>query len=311
MPSKTLILDPLTLRGRELLLCSDQLDGIVGEWDFRHTDLDEEHQIADMSAGPALVPPLDGADDFVGADVIVVASDGWSSRHEHLLAHLDNNPGIFLLDLTGLENLRDRTTPSIGDVGPDSRQLRVAHPALFATSRVVEVLSHLGALRGSLAVFDPASAFGREAIEILARQAAQRMQGAQADDRIHGHVLAFNAVAVESDELQEDASLILPDLPLAITRTLSGSFHGHLAHLGLSFEHRVEPEDLRNVLAQAEGIEIESLPISLDSVPDRDHVVVTPPSLSPDGTQLALTMMADGLRVGGALTAVEILERLL
>ncbi len=311
MPSKTLILDPLTLRGRELLRCSDQLDGIVGEWDFRHTDLDEEHQIADMSAGPALAPPLEGADDFVGADVIVVASDGWSSRHEHLLAHLDNNPETILLDLTGFEDLRDRTTPSIGDVGPDSRQLRVAHPALFATSRVVEVLSHLGALRGSLAVVDPASAYGREAIEILARQAAQRMQGTQADDLIHGHVLAFNAVAVESDELQEDASLVLPDLPLAITRTLSGAFHGHLAHLGLSFEHRVEPDDVRDALAQAEGIEIDSLPISLDSVPDRDHVVVTPPSLSPDGTQMALTMMADGLRVGGALTAVEILERLL
>ncbi len=127
--------------------------------------------------------------------------------------------------------------------------------------------------------------------------------------QIHGHVLAFNAVAVESDELQEDASLVLPDVPLAVTRTLSGSFHGHLAHLGLSFEHRVEPDDVRDVLTQTEGIEIESLPISLDSVPDRDDVVVTPPSLSPDGTQLALTMMADGLRIGGALTAVEILER--
>jgi len=311
VPSKTLILDPLTLRGRELLLCSDRLDGIVGEWDFRHTDLDEEHQIADMSAGPALVPPLEGLDDFVGADVIIVASDGWSSRHEHLLAHLDNNSDTILLDLTGFENLRDRTTPSIGDVGPDSRQLRVAHPALFATSRVVEVLSHLGALRGSLAVVDPASAHGREGIEILARQATQRAQGAQADDRIHGHVLAFNAVAVESDELQEDASLILPDLPLAITRTLSGSFHGHLAHLGLSFEHRVEPDDVRDVLAQAEAIEIDSLPISLDSVPDRDLVVVTPPSFSPDGNQLAMTMMADGLRIGGALTAVDILEGLL
>jgi len=311
VPSKTLILDPLTLRGRELLRCSDRLDGIVGEWDFRHTDLDEEHQIADMSAGPALVPPLEGPDDFIGADAIVVASDGWSSRHEHLLAHLDNNPETILLDLTGFEDLRDRTVPSVGDVGPGSRQLRVAHPALFATSRVVEVLSHLGALRGALAVVDPASAYGREAIKILARQAAQRMQGEQADDRIHGHLLAFNAVAVESDELQEDASLILPDLPLAITRTLSGSFHGHLAHLGLSFERRVEPDDVRDVLAQAEGIEIESPPISLDSVADRDHVVVTPPSISPDGTQLALTMMADGLRVGGAQTAVEILESLL
>jgi len=311
VPSKTLILDPLTLRGRELLLCSDQLDGIVGEWDFRHTDLDEEHQIADMIQGPALVPPLEGLDDFEGADVIVIASDGWSSRHEHLLTYLDNNPETILLDLTGFENLRDRTTPSTGDVGPESRQLRVAHPALFATSRVVEVLSHLGAVSGSLAVVDPASAYGREAVEILARQATQRVQGAKIEDRVHGHILAFNSIALESDALQDDASLILPDLPLAVTRTLSSSFHGHLAHLGLSFERRVEPDDVRDVLAQAEGIEIESPPISLDSVPDRNHVVVTPPTLSPDGSQLALTMMADGLRIGGALTAVEILEALI
>ncbi|MCW8984327.1 MAG: hypothetical protein OQK55_03220 [Thermoanaerobaculales bacterium] len=311
MPSKILILDPLTLRGRELLLSSDRLDGVVGEWDFRHTDLDEEHQIADMIQGPALVPPLEGSEDFNGADVIVIASDGWSSRHEHLIAHLDDNPETILLDLTGFENLRDRTTPSVGDIGPDSRQLRVAHPALFGTSRVNEVLSHLGALGGSLAVVDPASAYGREAIEILARQATPRAQGAPVDDRVQGHVLAFNEVAIESDDLQEDASLILPDLPLAITRTLSGSFHGHLAHLGLSFERRVDPEEVRDVLVQAEGIEIDSLPLSLDSVPDRDHVVVTPPSLSTDGTQLALTMMADGLRVGGALTAIEILEGLL
>lgn len=311
MPSKTLILDPLTLRGRELLNCSEQLAGIVGEWDFRHTDLDEEHQIADMMEGPALVPPLEGPEDFGGADVIVVASDGWSSRHEHLIAHLDVNPEAILLDLAGFENLRDRTTPSTGDVEPDSRQLRVAHPALFAASRLVEVLSHLGAVSGSLAIVDPVSAYGREAVEILAQQAIQRVQGAQAEDRIHGHILAFNSVAVENDELQEDASLLLPDLPLAVTRTLSSSFHGHLAHLGLSFGHRVEPDDVRDVLAQAEGIEIESLPMSLDSVVDRDEVIVTPPSLSPDGTQLALTMMADGLRVGGALTAVEILEGLL
>jgi len=311
VPSKILILDPLTLRGRELLLSSDRLDGVVGEWDFRHTDLDEEHQIADMIQGPALVPPVEGPDDFNGADAIVIASDGWSSRHEHLLAYLDDNPETILLDLTGFENLRDRTTPSIGKVGPESRQLRVAHPALFGTSRVNEVLSHLGALGGSLAVVDPASAYGREAIEVLARQATQRAQGAPVADRVHGYVLAFNEVAIEGDDLQEDASLLLPDLPLAITRTLSGSFHGHLAHLGLSFERRVDPEEVRDVLAQAEGIEIDSLPLSLDSVPDRDHVVVTPPSLSPDGTQLALTMMADGLRIGGALTAVEILEALI
>lgn len=311
MSSKILILDPLTLKGRELLSCSDRLQGIVGEWDFRHTDLDEEHQIADMVEGPALVPALDGPDDLAGADVIVVASDGWSSRHDHLIAFLDENPDANLLDLFGFEDLRGRTNPSIGDVGPDSRQVRVAHPALFATSRVVEVLSHLGALRGSLAVVEPASEYGREGIKILARQAAQRVQGSQADDKIHGHVLAFNAVAVASEELQEDASLLMPDFPLAVTRTLSGSFHGHLAHLGLSFERGLEMDEVRDALTQTEGLEIESLPASLDAVVGRDRVAVTPPCLSADGTQLALTMMADGLRVGGALTAVEILKALI
>jgi hypothetical protein len=311
MSSTMLILDPLTLKGRELLSGSDRFEGFVSEWEFRHTDLDEEHQIADLSAGPELVPPLDGADDLGRADVIIVASDGWSSRHDHLLTHLDSNPDTLLVDLAGFEQLRDITIPSIGEVTPGSRQLRVAHPALFATARVVEVLSYLGTLGGSLAIVDPASAFGREGVETLARQAAQRVQGAQVDDRIQGHVLAFNTVAVDSDDLQEDASLLLPDLPLAITRTLSGCFHGHLAHLSLNFEHRIEAESVQDALAQAGGLRIDSLPLSLDSVPDQDQVVVTQPRLSPDGMQLALTMMADGLRLAGALTAVEILEGLL
>ncbi len=311
MPPKILILDPLTLKGRELLGCADRLEGIVGAWEFRHTDLDEEHQIADLTTGPALVPSLEAPEDLEGADAIVVASDGWTSGHDHLLAHLDRDQTTMLLDLGGFEQLRDRSTPSIGDADIDLRHLRVAHPALFATSRVMEVLSPLSALRGTLAVVDPVSAFGREAIEILARQAAQRVQGAQVEEQIHGQILAFNAVAVESDELQEDASLLFPDLPLAVTRTLSGHFHGHLAHLGLSFEQRLDGGDLRDALSQAEGLVIESLPVSLDGVPDRDEVIVTPPWISPDGKQLALTMMADGLRVGGALTAVEILQAIL
>ena len=98
MPSKTLILDPLTLKGRELLRYSDRLDGIVGEWDYRHTALDDEHQIADLSSGPALVPPLENAEEFDGADVVVVASDGWSSRHDHLLDYLDDHPETGVID---------------------------------------------------------------------------------------------------------------------------------------------------------------------------------------------------------------------
>ena len=70
----------------------------------------------------------------------------------------------------------------------------------------------------------------------------------------------------------------------------------------------MEPGEICEALSQADGVQISEFPVSLDSVPDNDWVQVTAPVISPDGTQLALTTMADGLRVGGALTAIDILE---
>jgi len=311
MPTKILVLDPLTLAGKGFLSFHQRLGNIGGELDFRHTALDDEHQIAEIGAGPALVPPLDAPEDLVDADVIVVASDGESSRHEHLLAFLDDNPGQAVIDITRVGFLDDRTQPSIGTELSESRQLRVAHPAIVATSIVVEALAHLGRLRGSLAAVDPVSAFGSEGVDLLVRQAGQRMQGASVDDRIEGHILAFNLVAVDGDMLQNEAALLLPEAPLAVTRSLSGSFHGHLAFIGLSFSNPVQPRDIDEALNMATGIEVSDFPHGLDTVPDTDHVVVMPPAMSPDHTQLALTLMIDGLRIGGALTALDILETLL
>jgi len=310
MSTKILVLDPLTLAGKELLGCNQRLASIGGELDFRHTALDDEHQIAEIGSGPALVPPLDAPEDFTDVDVIVVASDGESSRHDHLLAFLDDNPDQAIVDITRLGFLDNRTQPSIGAKLSESRQLRVAHPAIVATTVVVEALAHLGKRCGSLAAVDPVSSFGQEGVGLLVSQAEQRMQGASVDDRIDGHILAFNLVAVDGDRLQNEAAFLLPETPLAVTSSLSGSFHGHLAFLGLSFDNQVEPQDINEALDLAAGIEIADFPLGLDSMADTDHVVVTPPAMSPDHTQLALTLMIDGLRIGGALTALDILEAL-
>jgi hypothetical protein len=310
MPTKILVLDPLTLAGRELLGCDQRLTSIGGEFDFRHTGLDDESQIAEIASRPAMVPPLDAPEDLMDVDVIVVASDGVSSRHDHLLAFLDDNPDQAIVDLTRLGFLDSRTQASVGAQPPASKQLRVAHPAIVATVAVVEALAHMGRLHGSLAAVDPVSTFGQEGIELLASQAGQRMQGASVDDRIQGHILAFNLVAVDGGTLQNEAGLVLPETPLAVTYSLSGSFHGHLGYLGLCFSHPVEPRDIDEALSLAPEIEVADLPVGLDSIPDTDHVVVTPPVLSADRTQLALTLMADGFRIGGALTALDILETL-
>ncbi len=310
-PNKLLILDPLTLAGREFLNSGDLLDRLGLEFDFRHTAVDDEHQIAEISRGPALVPPLDSVDELEGHDAILVASDCQGSRHDHLIEFLDRNPNALVIDLARLAGLMDRTTPATGREAPESRHIRVAHPALVVTSRLVDVLVHFGDLRGTLAIVDPVSVYGREAVELLAGQSSRRLQGGPADELIYGHVRAFNVVAIDGFDLQEEAAQVMPSVPLAVTHSLSGVFHGHLAHLGLTFADPVDPGDVRDALLQIEGIEISDLPVSLNAAADRDFAIITPPVMSPDGRQLAVTVMADGLRIGGALTAIDILEDLL
>jgi len=310
MSPRLLLLDPLTLAGREFLNSGDLLDRLGLDIEFRHTAVEEEHQITESGGEPGLVPPLDSADDLEGYDVIVVASDSRGSRHDHLLEFVERNPDVPIVDLARLPALFEYTIPSVGAAVETSRHLRVAHPALVATSRLLEVLAHLGALRGILAIVDPVSIYGREAIELLARQTTSRLQGEPVTELIYGHVRSFNVVAVDAFDLQEEAAQVMPNVPLAVTRSLSGVFHGHLAHLGLVFSDQVDPDDVRDALSQTEGIEISDVPVSLDAVADRDFAVITPPVMSPDGRQLALTIMVDGLRIGGALTAIDILESL-
>lgn len=309
-PNKLLVLDPLTLAGREFLNSGALLDRLGLELDFRHTAVDDEVQIAELSGGPSLVPPLDSADDLEGQDVIVVASDSQGSRHDHLIEFLQRNPDSPVIDLARLPFLNELTAPSVGREVLESRHLRVAHPALVVTSRLVEALTQFGALRGTLAIVDPVSIFGRDAVELLAAQSRQRLQGAPVDELIYGHARAFNVIEVDAFELQEEAAEVLPTVPLAVTQSLSGVFHGHLGYLGLIFEDRVDPDEVRDALSLTDGIEVADLPVSLDAVPDRDFAIITPPVMSPDGRQLAVTIMADGLRIGGALTAIQMIENI-
>jgi len=87
-------------------------------------------------------------------------------------------PDALVVDLARLPVLMERTTPSAGRGIADSRHVRVAHPALVVTSRLVEVLVHLGDLRGTLAIVDPVSVHGREAVELLRRAFGEHLDRA-------------------------------------------------------------------------------------------------------------------------------------
>jgi aspartate-semialdehyde dehydrogenase len=310
MASKILIIDPLTLVGREFIRCLEDAPDLAVEVDYRHTSTDDEHQIAELGARPALVSPFDDPAEIAGLGIVVVTSDTETERTAHLENLLIRHPDVTLVDVSRLPRLAELTVPAVGETvaATDRWHLRVAHPALVAAAKILIALKPLDPVRGSVAAVEPVSVFGREALETLVHQAGRRMQGGEPDHAIGGHVLAFNQVAVDSDALTEEAAELIPDTPLAVTRTLTGSFHGHVAHITIELAEPVDDPELRDAFDAADDIVIGETPISLDVVPDRDHVLLAPPQLSPDRRIVSMTAMIDGLRLGGALTAIEILR---
>ncbi len=313
MSVPVVLIDPLTLVGRELLELLQTRSDLDLELRYLHTAEEDEHQIAELGGDAALVPPIVGPQDLEGCSAIVVASDRDLPRLDHLEAFLDEAPEVPLLDCGRSDRLRHRTRPA----GHGSRttnggvHLRVAHPAAIMADEVASTVRHLGLSSVSICALEPASHRHDDAVEILAAQAVSRLRGEPVTRTVGGHVLAFSAVAAEHDALAEDAGVLLSGTGVIASRVVTGAFHGHMAVLTLAFDTEVDDSDVRDALEASPMVVLVDHPASLDAVVGGDHVAVTPPALSADGRLLTVTAMADGLRVGGALTGLQILRTLL
>lgn len=309
---RLLVIDPLSLMGREILLLLERDLQLPGALSYYHTADDDEHQIAELAGQPALVPPLESVSEIADYDGILVASDATSARLDSLLGLVDDRPDTPLVDISRCDLLREVTEPAVGARHSwGSVHVRVAHPSLVAFSILLDAVGHLGPLGGSVAAVEPASSLGVAAVESLARQAGQRIQGAPVEELINESVLAFNLVVSDNEDLDQDAATLFPDLDLAVTRSLAGHFHGHVAHICLHFPEPIEEYELHEALSSDTRIVAHEPPFALDATPETDQVTVLRPRLSRNRRCLATTALFDGLRIGGALTALEILQSIL
>jgi len=295
--------------GREILQIFEEFTAITGEIGYVHTSEDDEHQIAELGGQPALVPPLTGPDELANCAGIIVASDVDRPRLEHVLSFVRSDDSALVIDASRTTRLRADTRPAAGAAdAATERHLHIAHPAIVSTAILVRALHDLEPTSGTVAAVDPVSSLADSAIESLARQAAQRLSGAQVEELIANHVLAFTLIAVDDHDLNEDAAVLLPSIDLSVSRSLAGRFHGHVAHIGLRFTHPVEDPELLETLMTDPRITLCDTPITLDSIAESNGIAINPPRLSRDRRGLSVTAMMDGLRIGGAVTALEILR---
>jgi len=309
---KILIVDPLTLVGREFLHLLPADDALSGPPEFRHTDDDDEHQIADIAGKSVLVPPLEDPSELAEGDAVLVASEKLTRRGEMVAEFLETHDTTPVATIGPCPHLAALTVPATGPAIPTGQyHVRVAHPSLVMLANITECLRDMDPESATVAAADPVSVRGREEIALLAQQAAARLQGAEVKELIDDHVLAFNMVAVEADDLDRDAALVMPEVSVSATRVISGCFHGHAAFVWLTFARSVSEHEVFELLRHDERLADPDIPLALDASTDANLITLSAPSFSGDGRNLSITAMADGLRIGGAYTALEVLRTLL
>ena len=305
--SKIILIDPMTLVGRETLAELGERAFRFDEVSLYHTSDIEEHQVTAAGGSAMLVSRIRASDDLAGADIIVLCSAAEHESLDFLDRVLEAEPDLLFVDASQIARYRHLGIPlAAGRVVPTERRLRLADPSLVMTARLLEALDAFRYSSISLTSVQPASALGEDGIETLARQSASRLRG---ENLPNGErVLAFNMQAVDPAELRRDAALLFPGVELTVSLVTGSCFHGHLLHLGLSLEESVNIDEVEVSLRASELLRRVDFPVDLNEVPDRQQVLVAEVQLSDDGKQLLLQAMADGSRVGGAMILADLLE---
>ncbi len=171
---------------------------------------------------------------------------------------------------------------------------------------------------------------GSAAVEELNQQIRQVMKGEETSPEVYPHQIAFNVIpfvdgfldngyTVEEWKMITETRKImhLPDLPVSATCVRVPVYLSHSEAVNVEFTHPMSPQEAREILSHAPGVEVvddpsrQMYPLPL-SATGRDEVLVgrIREGLSHPNS-LAMWIVADDLRKGAALNAIQIAEEVL
>jgi len=180
-----------------------------------------------------------------------------------------------------------------------------------------------------VATYQAVSGTGSAAIDELTAQVKQVLNGQTTIPHVYPHQIAFNLLpeidvfldngyTKEEWKMVEETRKIMhaDDIAISATCVRVPVFIGHSEAIHIEFSQPMFPEDARRILAQAPGVKVLDDPtISLYPQPwsaaNTDEVFVgriRKDTSHPNG--LAIWVVADNLRKGAALNAVQIAEEM-
>ena len=238
--------------------------------------------------------------------------------------------GALVIDLT--ETLTAADAADRAEVNADAVEEGIGRgvyacptPGATALAVVLKPLEDAAELRRvAVTAFEPTSTAGTPGVDELAQQSRQLLTGESAEIKVFPQRIAFNLIPKVGDfavggrtraewelERQTRQILSLADLPIVVTCVQTPTFYGQAYSILVETERPLDLDAARAVLRAAPGALLaddDEYPTLADVVgSDATHIgrLRDDPTV-PHG--LAMWVVIDGLRKGGATNAVQIAE---
>ncbi|MDR3175696.1 MAG: aspartate-semialdehyde dehydrogenase [Desulfovibrio sp.] len=271
-------------------------------------------------------------DSFQGVDIALFSAGGGTS--ERFAPHAVRS-GCVVVDNSSAWRMDDRCPLVVPEVNVHalSRHMGIIANPNCSTIQMVVVLSPLhkaaSIRRVVVSTYQAVSGTGQKAVTELGNQVRQIFNMTEPEVKVYPHRIAFNClphidVFLENDYTKEEMKMvwetvkIMEDEKIRVTATTVRVpvFYSHSESLNVEFERPLSAEDARSLLREAKGVvvlddpagKVYPMPITAAG---QDEVFVG--RIRADESQantLNMWVVADNIRKGAALNAVQIAEAL-
>ena len=270
---------------------------------------------------------------FPGVDIALFSAGAAISRHFSPIAA---RAGAVVIDNSSAFRMEPDVPLVVPEVNPeDIRQHNgiIANPNCSTIQLVVALypLHKVNPIKRIIVdTYQAVSGTGSAAVEELRVQSKQVMEGQDAVPHVYPHQIAFNVlpeidVFLDNGYTREERKMVLEtrkimhadDIAISATCVRVPVFIGHSESVHVEFTSPMSPDDAVSILAQAPGVRIlDDTTISLYPQPwsaaGTDEVFVgriRQDASNPNG--LVMWIVADNLRKGAALNAIQIAEEMI
>ncbi len=271
-------------------------------------------------------------DSFKGLDLALFSAGGATSKE---FAPHAAHEGCVVIDNSAAWRMDPRCPLVVPEVNPnalDDQQGIIANPNCSTIQMVVvlkPILDAAGIRRVVVTTYQAVSGTGQKGIEELERQVRDLFNGRDPENHVYPHRIAFNIlphidIFLDNDYTREEMKMvnetakILDDPNIRVTATCARVpvFYGHAESVNIETDKKLSARDARVILSQAPGVKVldnpaENIyPLPMDAAGEDDTFVGRIREDESIENGLNMWIVADNIRKGAALNAVQIAETL-